>query len=170
MNSLSLTSITTLTSRTSSPDTLPSNIATPRWATCSIPTENVKPWYPEHTPPPSRSSFPTPSPLSISPPVVTASPPPTIEIPPVLSIDVSVYCHRLRSFPSPTEHATLATAITDPHLAIPFNHYFDDSCPFEALYKAYLQVECLSMIANSTYSTHNSMAPTVRHIAHDMQT
>ena len=163
-------STATLTSRTSSPDTLPSNVAAPGWATCSISTEHIKLWHPEHTPPPSGSSFPTSSPLSMSSPVVTSSPPPTIEIPPVLSVDVPVYCHRLHSFPSPAEHATLVIAITDPHLTVPFNHYFDNSCPFKALHKAYLQVEHLGMIVNSPFMTHNSIVPTVKHIACDMQT
>ena len=53
---------------------------------------------------------------------------------------------------------------------MPFNHYFDDECPFKALYKAYLQVERLGIIINSPFMTHNSIAPTMKHIAHDMQT
>ena len=101
---------------------------------------------------------------------MTISPPPTIEIPPVLSIDVPVHCHRLRSFPTLAEHATLVTAITDPHLAVPFNHYFNNGCPFEALYKAYLQVERLGVIVNSPFTTQNAIAPTVKHITHDVQT
>ena len=64
----------------------------------------------------------------------------------------------------------LITAITDLHLAVPFNHYFDDGCPFEALYKAYLQVECLGVIMNSPFTTRNAIAPTVKHIARDVQT
>ena len=64
----------------------------------------------------------------------------------------------------------LITAIRDPHLAVPFNHYFNDSCPFEALYKAYLQVERLRIIVNSPFTTHNAIAPTVKHIACDVQT
>ena len=106
--------------------------------------------------------MPSPAPISL--------PPVTIEIPPVLSVDVPVHCHRLRSFPTPAEHATLVTAITDPHLAVPFNHYFDDGCPFEALYKAYLQVERLGVIVNSPFTTQNAIAPTVKHVARDVQT
>ena len=105
-----------------------------------------------------------PSPAAIS------SPPTTIEIPPVLSVDVPVHCHCLRSFSTPAEHATLISAITDPHLTVPFNHYFDDGCPFEALYKAYLQVERLGIIVNSPFTTQNAVAPTVKHIARDVQT
>ena len=138
MSSLSLTSTATLTSRSSSPDTLPSNVATPGWTTRPLPAEPVELWLSRHTPSPSSTSFPMPSPASVSPPVVTTSSPPTIEIPSVLLVDVPVYCHRLRSFPSPAEHATLTTAVTNPHLAVPFNHYFNNGCPFEALYKAYL--------------------------------
>ena len=109
--------------------------------------------------------FPTPSPLAI-----TSLPKPTIEIPPVLSVDVPVHCHRLRSFPTPAEHTTLITTITDLHLAVPFNHYFNNGCPFEALYKAYLQVERLGVIVNSPFTTHNSITPTIKHIARDVQT
>ena len=58
----------------------------------------------------------------------------------------------------------------DPHLAVPFNHYFDNGCPFEALYKAYLQVERLGVIVNSPFTTQNAIAPTVKHIACDVQT
>ena len=163
MSSPSLTSTGTLTSHSSSPNTLPSNVTTPRWTTCPLP-EQTEPWFPKHTPLPSSSVFPTPSPLAIS------SSPLTIEIPPVLSVDIPVYCHCLCSFPSPAEHATLAIAITDPHLAVPFNHYFDNGCPFEALYKAYLQVERLGIIVSSPFTTHNSIAPTVKHIARDVQT
>ena len=163
MSSPSLTSTATLTSWTSSPDTLPSNVTTPGWTTRPLPTQ-AEPWFPRHTPSPSSSSFPAPSPLAIS------SPPPTIEIHPVLFIDVPVHCHHLHSFPTPTEHATLITAITDPHLAVPFNHYFDDGCPFEALYKAYLQVECLGIIINSPFTTQNAITPMVKHIACNVQT
>ena len=106
----------------------------------------------------------------MSSPVVASSSPSMIEILPVLSVDVPVYCHRLRSFPSPVKHATLITAIMDPHLAVPFNHYFDNGCPFEALYKAYLQVERLGVIINSPFTTRNSIAPTIKHIACDVQT
>ena len=151
-------------------DILLSNVATPGWATRSLSTEHIELWHPKHTPPPSSSSFPTPSPLSISPPIVTSSPLTTIEIPPVLSVDVSVHCYCLCSFASPTEHTTLVTTITDLHLTVPFNHYFDDGCPFKALCKAYLQVECLGIIVNSPFTTHNSIAPTVKHIACDVQT
>ena len=163
MSSPSLTSTATLTSRTSSSDTLPSNIATPGWTTRPLPTQ-AEPWFPRHTPSPSSTSFPTPSPANISPFLTT------IEIPPVLSVDVPIHCHHLRSFPTPAEHPTLVTTITDLHLTVPFNHYFDDGCPFEALYKAYLQVERLSVIVNSPFTTQNAIAPTVKHIAHDMQT
>ena len=90
--------------------------------------------------------------------------------PPVLSVDVPVHCHRLCSFPSPAEHTMLVTTITDPHLAVPFNHYFDDECPFEALYKAYLQMERLGVIINSPFTTRNSITPTVKYIACDVQT
>ena len=169
MSSPSLTSTTTLTSHSLSPNTLPSTVATPGWTTHPLSTENAELWMPKHTPLPSSSSFPTPSPLSISPPVVTTSPQPTIEIPSVLSVDVSIYCHHLRSFPSPTEHATLVTAITDPHLAVLFDHYFDNGCLFQTLYKAYLQVECLGVIINSLFSTHNSITPTIKHIVRDVQ-
>ena len=89
---------------------------------------------------------------------------------PILSIDIPVYYHCLYSFPSPTKHATLIATITDSHLAILFNHYFNDGCPFKALYKAYLQVERLGIIINSPFTTHNSIAPMVKHIAHNMQT
>ena len=171
MSSSSLTTTTTLTSRSSSSNTLPSVIATLGWTShLFYPTEHAELWLPEHTPPPSGPEFPTPSPLSMSSPVVTSSPPPAMEIPPILSVDVPVYCHHLHSFPSPTEHATLITAIMDPHLTIPFNHYFDDGCPFEALYEAYLQVECLGVIINSPFTTHNSIAPTVKHFVCDVQT
>ena len=64
----------------------------------------------------------------------------------------------------------LVTTITDPHLAVLFNHYFDDGCPFEALYKAYLQVERLGVIMNSPFTTQNAIAPTVKHITRDVQT
>ena len=170
MSSPSLTSTATLTSHSSSPNALPSNVATPGWATCSLSTEHNELWFPKHTPPSSGSSFPTPSPLSISPPVVTSSSPPTLEILPVLSVNFPVHYHHLCLFPSPTKHTTLVTAITDPHLVISFNHYFDDGCPFEALYKAYLQVEYLSIIVNSSFMTHNLIAPTVKHIACNVQT
>ena len=132
--------------------------------------EQAELWLPEHTPSPNNSDFPALSPLPVSPSVVTASPPPTIEIPPILSINVPIHCHCLCSFPSPAEHSTLVTAIMDPHLAIPFSHYFNDGCPFEALYKAYLQVECLGIIVNSSFTTRNSIASTIKHVAHDVQT
>ena len=161
MSSPSLTSTATLTSRTSSPDTLPLNVATPGWTTHPLPVQ-AEPWFPRHTPSPSSTSFPAPSPLAIS------SPPPTIEIPPILSVDVPVHCHRLCLFLTPTEHATLITTITDPHLAVPFNHYFNNGCPFEALYKAYLQVERLGVIVNSPFTTQNAIAPMVKHITRDV--
>ena len=171
MSSLSLTSITTLTSCSSSPDTLPSNVATPGWTSyLFFSTECAELWLPKYTPLSSGPDFPTLSPLSFSLPVVISSPPPTIEIPPILSVDVPVHCHHLHSFLSPTEHATLVTAVMDLHLAVPFNHYFDDSYPFEALYKVYLQVERLGVIVNSPFITHNSITPIVKHITHDVQT
>ena len=163
-------STATLTSRSSSSDTLPSNVATPGWTTCPLSPERAELWLPAYTPSPNHSDFPTPSPLPISSSVVTSSSPPTIEIPSILSVDVPIYFHCLHSFPSPAKHAMLVTAITDPHLAVPFNHYFDDRCLFEALYKAYLQVERLSVIVNSPFTTHNSIAPTVKHITRDVQT
>ena len=71
-------------------------------------------------------------------------------------------------FPHQTFH--LVTTITDPYLTVLFNHYFDDRCPFEALYKAYLQIEHLSITINSPFTTRNSIALTIKHIAHDVQT
>ena len=64
----------------------------------------------------------------------------------------------------------LVTAITTSHLTIPFNHYFNDGCPFEALYKSYLQVEHLDIIVNSLFITHNSIALMIKHITCNVQT
>ena len=169
MSSPSLTSTATLTSHTSSPDMLPSNVTTPRWTTRSIP-ELVEPWFPKHTPLSSSPMFPTPSPPSLSLPIAISSSPTTIETPPILSVNVPVHCHCFRSFPTPAKHATLVAANTDPHLAIPFNHYFDDGCPFKALHKAYLQVKRFGVIIHSLFTTQNAIAPIVKHIAHDVQT
>ena len=167
----SLINTTTLTSCSSSSDTLLSNVTTPGWTShLFYPIEHAELWLPKHTLPPTGPDFPTPSLLSISSPVVTTSLPPTIEIPHVLSVDVPVYCHQLHSFPSLTKHSILTTAIMDPHLAIPFNHYFNDGYPFKALYKAYLQVKHLGIIMNSPFTTRNSITPTIKHVIHDVQT
>ena len=104
----------------------------------------------EYTPLLNSLDFPTLSPLPISSSVVASLPPPTIEIPPVLSINVPIYCHYLCLFPSPAKNSTLVTAITDLHLIIPFNYYFNNGCLYKAWYKTYLQVKCFSIIISPT--------------------
>ena len=154
MSSPSLTNTAILISHSLSPDTLPSNVITPGWTShLFFPTEYTELWLSKHTLPPSSSAFPTLSPLSISPSVVTSSPPPTIGISSILSINIPIHCHCLCSFPSSTKHSTLITTIMDLYFAVPFNQYFNDGCLFEALYKAYLQVECLDVIVNTLFTT-----------------
>ena len=172
MNSPSLTSTITLTSHSTSPAILPSNFVTPSWTTHILSTDSGSLWIPTTISSPNRSDFlslfpiPIPSPSSLT---ITSSSC-TIDITTVLSVDAPVYCHQLCSFPSLSEHSTLITAVTDPHLAIPFNYYFNDGCPFEALYEAYLQVEYLRIIINSLFTTKNSITLTIKHITHDIQT
>ena len=73
MSSPLLTSSATLSSHPLSLATLPSNVTTPKWIFCLLSTECTMLWYPEHTPLPNRSDFPTLSPLPISSSIVTVA-------------------------------------------------------------------------------------------------
>ena len=75
------------------------------------------------------------------------------------SIDIPIYVHHLvNDFPDEQTNAYLSSPLLDSHLTTTLDGHMDMGSPLYALYKVFLQCQCLStLISTNTADTHHAL-------------